>query len=98
MPTRWAVCIGRMPNAPAHRPRANDARHATETLSRGSVQPICSALPSQADDIDPPIDCKLTVKSMEPSRATAVMPLHSVDFVTPDCQPRRKKVGPFWGF
>ncbi len=46
-----------------------------------------SALRSQADDIDPPIDCKLTVTSIEPPRATAVMPLHSVDFVTPDCHP-----------
>src|SRR5437870_2893553 len=30
-------------NAPAHRPRASDARHAAETQSRGSVQPVCSA-------------------------------------------------------
>src|SRR5437016_4735738 len=31
-------------NVPAHRPRASDASHATETHSRGSVQPVCSAL------------------------------------------------------
>jgi len=29
------------PNAPAHRPRASDAWLATETQSRGSVQPVC---------------------------------------------------------
>src|ERR1035441_9008669 len=30
-------------NAPAHRRRANDARLSTETQSRRSVQPVCSA-------------------------------------------------------
>jgi len=35
-----------LPNAPAHRPRATDARHSTETQSRGSVQPVCSAFRS----------------------------------------------------
>src|SRR5207249_4159011 len=33
-----------MPNVPARRPRADDARHATETPSRGSVQPVCYAI------------------------------------------------------
>jgi len=31
------------PNVSAHRPRASDAWHATETQSRGSVQPVCYA-------------------------------------------------------
>src|SRR6266550_8832104 len=32
------------PNVLAHRSRASDARHATATRSRDSVQPVCSAI------------------------------------------------------
>ena len=32
------------PNAPAHRRRADDVRLSTETQSRRSVQPVCSAI------------------------------------------------------
>ena len=35
-------CHAKQPNAPDQRPRATDARHATETQSRGSLHPICS--------------------------------------------------------
>lgn len=31
------------PNVPAQRPRASGSRYATETSSRGSLQPVCSA-------------------------------------------------------
>src|SRR5205814_8623989 len=32
------------PNAPDQRPRATDARNETDTLSRGSLHPVCSAV------------------------------------------------------
>ena len=39
----FARCSMKWPNARAHRPRASDARQATQTQSRGSVQPAGSA-------------------------------------------------------
>jgi hypothetical protein len=40
---RWRLAVNAR-NALDHRPRARDARLGTETLSRGSVHPACSAL------------------------------------------------------
>src|SRR5438034_6352159 len=38
----WHTLI--LPNAPDQRPRASDAKHGPETLSRGSLHPVCSAI------------------------------------------------------
>src|SRR6266571_846726 len=35
-----------LPNVPDQRPRATDVRHGTETQSRGSLHPVCSAAQS----------------------------------------------------
>src|SRR5436190_3674716 len=49
----------KLPNVPAHRPRASNRCRATETQSRGSVQPVCSAIScSQCQKIIEHVNCR----------------------------------------
>ena|SRR5205823_6271582 len=45
--------VAKSPNAPHQRPRASDARHGTETQSRGSLHPVLGHSPNLRSSLDP---------------------------------------------
>jgi hypothetical protein len=61
-------------NLPAHRPRASDARFETETLSRGSVQPVFDILIILRHKLTPTITDDPGTLERLPAKQTAINP------------------------